>query len=363
MAFAAFQVQLFVGKSDGDGSYNQARRWAPFRTECAPRGRSAWQAPSVMQDAAACARSSPRELSAVFTRQRRGFTLIELLVVIAIIAILLSLLLAAVQKVREAADRATCENNIRQMALACHLYSDAYGRLPPLLNNTKPYESVTLHFMLLPFVEQEGLYEQALAGGIYNSENGQVPNSKVPIFICPSDPSIDPSTGLLREGVQNFSISGSGPPAGSTYAANGQVFGETDASGAIVGWDGQASLGTSFLDGTSNTIMFAEKIGRCGDSGGAGSGGGNAWARSSVQPSTYGPYIEVWLQGPTIQFQVQPYPYVDANACDFRIASTPHRSMVAAMADGSVRSIAASIPAPTWWALCTPAGGEVLSDY
>jgi prepilin-type N-terminal cleavage/methylation domain-containing protein len=296
-------------------------------------------------------------------RARRAFTLIELLVVIAIIALLLGLVLSAVQKVREAADRAKCENNIRQMALACYLYSDANNRLPPLLNNTPPYQSATLHFMILPFVEQTGAYEEARSDNTYNSENGPVPNQKVPVFICPSDPSIDPATGLINEGVQNFSISGSGPPAGSSYAANGQIFAQTDPSGAIIGWDGQATFDTSFQDGTSNTIMFAEKIGRCGTMGGYGSGGGNAWARCSVQPSTYGPYFEVWLQGPTIQFQVQPYPYTDDNVCNFRIASTPHTSMIVAMADGSVRPIAATIPAATWWALCTPSGGEVVSDY
>jgi len=296
-------------------------------------------------------------------RPRNAFTLIELLVVIAIIAILVGLLLAGVQKVREAADRAKCENNIRQMALACYLYNDANNRLPPLLNNAPPYDSATLHFMILPFVEQTIAYDDAKSGSTYNSENGQVPNMKVPIFICPSDPSIDPTTGLINEGVQNFSISGSGPPAGSSYAANGQIFAQTNSSGVVTGWDGQATFSTSFQDGTSSTIMFAEKIGRCGTTGGYGSGGGNAWARCSVQPSTYGPYFQVWLQGPTIQFQVQPYPYIDDNICNFRIASTPHSSMVVAMADGSVRTIAATIPSQTWWALCTPSGGEVVSDY
>src|SRR5262245_56301180 len=93
-------------------------------------------------------------------RPRRGFTLIELLVVIAIIAILIGLLLPAVQKVREAAARTTCSNNVKQLALACHNYENANGVLPPYsIATTSEYGSA--HFLLLPYIEQENVYRQA----------------------------------------------------------------------------------------------------------------------------------------------------------------------------------------------------------
>src|SRR5207244_4314748 len=87
-------------------------------------------------------------------RPRRGFSLIELLVVIAIIAVLIGLLLPAVQKVREAANRATCANNLKQLALACHNYHDAVGDLPPLRINS---DYATWIVLIMPYIEQDNI--------------------------------------------------------------------------------------------------------------------------------------------------------------------------------------------------------------
>jgi prepilin-type N-terminal cleavage/methylation domain-containing protein len=136
-------------------------------------------------------------------RTPTGFTLIELLVVIAIIAILIGLLLPAVQKVREAAARMSCGNNIKQMGLAVANYENAYGKLPPGWSSNGGTQYGSLHFFILPFIEQGNLFD--LAGN--NSWNASTTNVKT--FICPSDASVAP----------NYMSGG-----GTNYAWNMMVF-------------------------------------------------------------------------------------------------------------------------------------------
>jgi prepilin-type N-terminal cleavage/methylation domain-containing protein/prepilin-type processing-associated H-X9-DG protein len=130
---------------------------------------------------------------------RRGFTLIELLVVIAIIGVLIALLLPAVQKVREAANRTRCQNNLKQLALACHAYHDIFLSFPPG-NRNKGGDKGSWMFMTLPYMEQDNLYRQVTAlktssGGDYESNGwsmslavnaGLLPH-KLPYTRCPSD--------------------------------------------------------------------------------------------------------------------------------------------------------------------------------
>src|SRR5437868_10462605 len=112
---------------------------------------------------------------------RRAFTLVELLVVIAIIGVLVALLLPAVQSARAAARRMSCSNGIRQLALACHNFQNAQGVLPPWAEGT-PTEYGSSHFLLLPYLEQTNVFQQA--GG----NSFTVRTSPVKIFTCPDDP-------------------------------------------------------------------------------------------------------------------------------------------------------------------------------
>jgi prepilin-type N-terminal cleavage/methylation domain-containing protein len=313
--------------------------------------------------------------------QRHGFTLIELLVVIAIIAVLIGLLLPAVQQVRETANRAKCGNNLRQLGVAAHHYHDTQGHLPPGLGYFPTANNGvfgTSWFHLLPYVEQDNLYKKALGPGpfpppngpttLYYPGNNNVYSQPVKNFLCPSDPSVGPD-GVVT--VNGF------PFGASCYAANAKVV-------APNGPQGQARIPADIPDGTSNTILHAEKYARCSNTTMAPAfrDGGTAWAYCA---SPFFPFLPSPMNlpprafqsgfaiaamagqgapnaiGPGSKFQVQP---TEGN-CDPTRAATAHTGgMLVGLADGSVRTLSPSMSGATWWAAVTPSGGEVLgSDW
>jgi prepilin-type N-terminal cleavage/methylation domain-containing protein/prepilin-type processing-associated H-X9-DG protein len=330
-------------------------------------------------------------------RRRRGFTLIELLVVIAIIAIQIGLLLPAVQKVREAAARSTCQNNLKQMGLALHNFAGIYnGQLPaalihsgrsgsgtlpttvysgPEVNYTGQAYRVYNHsgfVALLPYVEQGPLFSQYSYQNVASSSspygyaigNDPTPNpnrvvasAQLKVYTCPSDvtPAPQVSSGPRGTGFyerDNFARANYLFSTGGQTDYSGSYAAESPPNRGAFGHNGAAHI-TNMQDGTSNTIAVGE-------------------SRQLHTAADYGPYwgagTHTATMGYTPNSQYTPnYPYGNCPGsstmkCQYAWGFGSNHTGVTnfVMCDGSVRSIRDGVDFTTFKAAVTPANGEVL---
>ncbi|MBX6312395.1 MAG: DUF1559 domain-containing protein [Isosphaeraceae bacterium] len=335
---------------------------------------------------------------------RRGFTLIELLVVIAIIGVLIALLLPAVQAAREAARRAQCTNNLKQLGIAIHNYYTTIGSLPPGYLFKGGWDQWSSAVFLLSQIEQGNLYNAINfvnvnnPGNPNNPANSTVFGMEIAVFLCPSD-----MDRLINNHLSHNNYCGNWGSIPQRYSTN--------PSGPFGGGPNEPSSPVTFqgiTDGLSNTACYSERVKGIGD----GSKLDIAQANDPLSPSsnqyllnqtadvtispvgyynacrglntqaatigTFGAIGGFWyemLNGNVCYNHVMPpnsttcaYKYNNAGNIDAHhpqgalTATSRHPGGVNILfCDGSVRFIKNSVAASTWWALGTRAGGEVIS--
>ena len=332
-------------------------------------------------------------------QRRNGFTLIELLVVIAIIAILMGLLLPAVQKVREAASRIQCTNHLKQIGLGLHNYHDANGYFPPgyIDGNTNPNSTPDNDVgpgwgwasFLLPYVEQDNVYRQInFSAPVGTGVNAQISLQPLKLFQCPSDSLQQPfpvydstfTTPIAMVAHGNYvgcdgwieCFNGCGGNPGTT--GNDGLPGPSGAAGVGLFYRNSRNTFASVTDGTSNTIFVGERSSNHSPSTWTGAvAGGRCPAWMANQPPTPyspppGPPYDnadfgealVLAHGNSTHLPSADFPIFDP---DTFYSMHTGRGANFVFGDGSVHFLTSSINPVTYQALCTLAGGEVANDW